>query len=306
MGLTLTNSNGTSGYIRAYHPEYLLDLVPSASFAFSFRRLASPLNYTGSSVRVRRSSDNSEADIGFDSRGQLNIAALSSFLGGAVGYVTTMYDQSGNANHAIQSVASKQTILYVSSKSNGKPTLSGSSNTTCYPLSTNLTYTSSMTYVGVSYVGSAHPNGWMAFGATNAGGDQSYLVHSLVSTVNWKPQLRNTSEVLLGDPTSLWDNPGIDARQQDNLFIMGYSNARSDNWAFMYYNTSSFAYTNPNKLTGGSTEMHIKNLLNGYSLAAYGLNYDAEHQDFILYPYEITGSNLTSVRNNINNHYAIW
>jgi hypothetical protein len=59
--------------------QYILDLYGNAASAFSLRRLAQA--YTGSAIRVRRSSDNAEQDIGFDSAGSLDETSLSSFVG---------------------------------------------------------------------------------------------------------------------------------------------------------------------------------------------------------------------------------
>ena len=64
--------------------------------------------YTGSAIRVRRSSDNAEQDSGFDGSGNLDTSALSTFVGANDGFVTTLYDQSGNARNASQSTAASQ------------------------------------------------------------------------------------------------------------------------------------------------------------------------------------------------------
>jgi hypothetical protein len=63
--------------------------------------------YTGSAIRVRRSNDNSEQDIGFVGN-DLDTASLKTFVGANSGFVTTWYDQSGNARDATQSTASRQ------------------------------------------------------------------------------------------------------------------------------------------------------------------------------------------------------
>jgi hypothetical protein len=56
---------------------------------------------------VRRSSDNTEQDIGFSS-GNLDTTSLTTFCSGTNGFVTTWYDQSGNANNATQTTAANQ------------------------------------------------------------------------------------------------------------------------------------------------------------------------------------------------------
>jgi hypothetical protein len=84
----------------------LLDLYPDASAAYSLRKLRTV--YNGSAVRVRRSSDNTEQDIGFDSNGDLDTTALLSFVGAGDGFVTKRYDQSGNGYDLEQTAASAQ------------------------------------------------------------------------------------------------------------------------------------------------------------------------------------------------------
>lgn len=77
--------------------------------AYSLRRLLT--SYTGPAIRVRRSSDNAETDIGFTAGGDLDTATLATFVGGGSGYVTRWYDQSPNARHAIQATASRQPTI---------------------------------------------------------------------------------------------------------------------------------------------------------------------------------------------------
>lgn len=57
----------------------LLDSLGTVAVAVSTRKLRSA--YSGAAIRVRRSQDNVEADIGFDSNGDLNVNALMSHVG---------------------------------------------------------------------------------------------------------------------------------------------------------------------------------------------------------------------------------
>jgi hypothetical protein len=83
-----------------------LDTYSGAAAAYSLRRLITV--YTGSLIRVRRSSDNTEQNIGFDSDGNLDTVALSAFVGSGSGFVTTWYDQSGNSRNVTQTTAANQ------------------------------------------------------------------------------------------------------------------------------------------------------------------------------------------------------
>ena len=73
----------------------LLDTYSGAAAAYSLRLLDS--TYTGSAIRVRRSSDNTEQDIGFNVFGELDTVALAAHCGSNDGFVSKFYDQSGNS-----------------------------------------------------------------------------------------------------------------------------------------------------------------------------------------------------------------
>ena len=90
----------------------LLENNPGATGAYSLRKLSGI--YSGPAVRVRRSSDNAETDIGFSDK-DFNMSAFNAFVGGGTGYVVTFYDQSGNGNHLTQSSASDQHYIVSSS-----------------------------------------------------------------------------------------------------------------------------------------------------------------------------------------------
>jgi len=100
---------------------YLLDDYSGAAAAYSLRQLSS--TYSGSSVKVRRASDNVEADIGFAS-GELDTTALASHCGASDGFVSVWYDQA-NSNNATQDTATKQPKIYDGTTGvvteNGKP-----------------------------------------------------------------------------------------------------------------------------------------------------------------------------------------
>lgn len=83
----------------------LLDTYSGATAAYSLRKLRTA--YSGSAIRVRRSSDNTETDIGFIA-GVLDTTTLLTFCGVGNGFVTTWYDQSGNSYNATQSNSTYQ------------------------------------------------------------------------------------------------------------------------------------------------------------------------------------------------------
>ena len=96
-------------------PGFMLDATTPA-VAFSVRKLTTA--YTGSCMRVRRSGDNAESDIGFDVYGNLDLNALQNYViagGGAQnGYVVTWYDQSSTGLNATQATALAQPQIVAS------------------------------------------------------------------------------------------------------------------------------------------------------------------------------------------------
>ena len=135
----------------------LLDLYPNAAVAYSVRKLRSA--YAGAAIRVRRSSDNAEQDIGFTGTGDLDETALTAFVGSNNGFVVTWYDQSGNANNATQSTAANQAQIVNSGtvlKLNGKPRLNFDGSD-FYNLTTTITANSSGNYN--SFVGKRSASG---------------------------------------------------------------------------------------------------------------------------------------------------
>lgn len=85
----------------------LLDLYPNAAAAYSVRLLRGAY-YGSPAIRVRRSNDNAEQNIGFTTTGDLDTSALTTFVGSNSGFIVTWYDQSGNANNATQTTPANQ------------------------------------------------------------------------------------------------------------------------------------------------------------------------------------------------------
>ena len=100
----------------------LLDTYSGAAAAYSLRLLDS--TYTGSAIRVRRSSDNTEQDIGFNIFGELDTVSLTAFAGAGDAFCKVWYDQSGSSNDATQTTTSAQPQIVLSGAvitESGKP-----------------------------------------------------------------------------------------------------------------------------------------------------------------------------------------
>jgi hypothetical protein len=107
-------------YIYKSDSDYFLDKLSTSSkknctAAWSIRAVNS--SWSGPAVNVRRGSDNATSDFYADSVGNLGTeynaggTSLLSWLGGYTGYVTRMYDQSGNGRDIIQDTTANQPTI---------------------------------------------------------------------------------------------------------------------------------------------------------------------------------------------------
>jgi len=89
-------------------PDLLLDDFPNAEMAYSLRLLRTA--YAGDCMRVERSSDSTQQDIGFVD-GYLDVESLLTFAGVGDAKVVTWYDQSGNGYDIISLYANALYII---------------------------------------------------------------------------------------------------------------------------------------------------------------------------------------------------
>lgn len=92
----------------------ILDIYSTNTLYCRYLTLQRGAYYGSPCIRVRRSSDNTEQNIGFTTTGVLDTAALLSFVGAGNGFVVTYYDQSTNARHATQTNLTKQAQIVAS------------------------------------------------------------------------------------------------------------------------------------------------------------------------------------------------
>lgn len=263
----------------------LLDTYTGAAAAYSLRLLRTA--YTGSAIRVRRASDNTEQDIGF-SNNELDTTSLTSFCSGTNGFVTTWYDQSGNANNATQSTAGYQPQIVSSGNIlllNNKSRISFQSNffNITQVQSTNFSLFTVLKKNAVSYFGS------YLMSSGTGGGFSLVSDNTLLGTI-FMPY-NNTSEQI------------TNARRAQGT---NYTNQYLENW--IYPNAAVQLYQNGNSETvdttvfsgWGSGAARLGSLQ--YTGSAGG---DYDIQELIIYPSD-QSSNRTGIETNINDFYSIY
>jgi hypothetical protein len=176
--------------------KYVLDLISVlATAAYGLRRLYT--SWTGAAIRVRRSSDDAEADIGFKANGDLDTVALLDFVGNGSGFVTTWYDQSGNGHHATQGTAANQPQIVsngVIETQNGRPAVVFDGvDDRLATVSTTLGITSSATLVVVTQPSSRTPPAQGIVGSDDLNTRFGFFITG-INTMRWNPMSFNTIE----------------------------------------------------------------------------------------------------------------
>lgn len=151
------NNTSASATVVSASATLLLDSVSGYTVvqALGHRKLRAA--YAGSCIRVRRSSDNTEQDIGFSGQ-NLDTAALLAFAGSGDAAETTVYDQSGNARNWIQTTAGNQPLIVVAgvlNTKNSKPVARTVSTSNYFASSISLNPTANRYFFGVYSIDSA-------------------------------------------------------------------------------------------------------------------------------------------------------
>jgi 3D (Asp-Asp-Asp) domain-containing protein len=271
-------------FMQSQSQPLLLDLYPGAAAAYSVRKLRNA--YAGSAIRVRRSSDNTEQDIGF-SGGNLDTTALTSFCSGTNGFVTTWYDQSGNGYNATQTTAASQPQIVSSG--------------------------SVLTLTGI---GSARPI--LSFDGTN-----DYFTFTPITLdqfTSFYPNKKNsTSDISMwmatgtgiGNPYTpvIYQSFGVYIQNQsgDQYRNLSYNNA---NYILISggYNSSSVGSIQINNSNISLTLSNVGSL--NTTISQIGRRQPTEYSfakvpEIILYTFD-NSSNISSINTNINTYYGIY
>lgn len=257
----------------------LLDTYSGAAAAYSLRLLSSI--YTGSAIRVRRASDNTEQDIGF-SNNELDTTTLASFCSDTNGFVTTWYDQSGNGRNATQTSASSQPQI-VSSGSviteNSKPTILFDGSDDSFSIASTISSTTSYTMIGVN---KRTDTSATSVGIANIG--QPY-VHLFIGTTLYFSSVRSGNGFFITDT--------LNSTNQQLLFSVDDKSGNLKtflNQNLILNGLNSF---------GPAIPSSFDNIGN-----RSGFTKDNK-QELIFYPSD-QSSNRTGIEDNINSFYSIY
>ena len=264
----------------------ILDLYPGASVAYSLRKLRA--DYTGAAIRIRRSGDNSETDIGFLPNGEFDVASAQAFCiaggGSQNGFIVTRYDQSGNGNNATQTTAAQQVqcvnsgVFYIQ---DGKP-CSFNNNNAKAPIATAVNLQNNY---AVFCVAKPTQKDKMLFGSK---GDFSSLSYYYLNDI--------------GSGTGY----GFSFRSNSN--VNDYSAQTAINVNRLFYSTNeannlNVGYNNTNLISATDSQIFTLSILEtGFNSSDF---YRFRGYFFELIAYS-TFPDVTGIKSNINNYYGIY
>ena len=283
---TVTNATLTST------APLLLDLYPSAAAAYSLRKLRTA--YSGNAIKVRRSSDNTELDIGFINN-ILDTVSLLTFCGINNGFVTTWYDQSGNSRNATMTTAANQPQIVSSGVvvlTNTKPALKFvdlndhlqiASNFATFNNTTIFNVCDPLNYTGIS---------------------QNARFYDLFDGTNRIQYLNDANSSRLHVRNNLWQT-GIIATQfttqnsPTNQFLSSVLALSSSNDLYLNNNIQS-------KISGNFAGDGINaSVIGQRGDVANTTNFIGDYQELIVYQTD-QSTNRTAINNNINTYYGIF
>jgi hypothetical protein len=293
--------------------QFLLDQFSGAAAAYSLRRLRNA--YTGSCIRVRRSSDNAELDIGFTSTGVLDTVALLAHVGAGNGFVTTIYDQSGNARNFTQTIGANQpriVLAGVVDTKNGNPCIvtSGSQHMSV-PSSTGLfnflhNGTASSAFAVASFGTVADPNAGYGLFGNNAGGSANvgveFRYEDKASGLNNNAIFQSIARAATGQFTALSVAQNVLPPINQTILSMRYAGAAAAADRVIAWINGGSAIANNTLINAASTANATFNM-QLFALGNNVLPLVGTFQELIFYP---TQPSQTGVRDDLRARYGTY
>ena len=229
---------------------------------------------------MRRASDNTEQDIGLVDN-ELDTSSLESFCSGTDGFVTTWYDQSGNANNLTQTAAASQAKIVSSGSTiteGGKPTL--------------------------EFDGS---NDFMESGSIASSQPVSYFHLRRYRTTDQTRHALNFST----DSDYVWadyfDGGTLRAYFGSTAATSSGFNTNRNLWAVIADGASSTASLNGSASSGNVGSNNVDAITLGKRAAPIaGVNAAINSQELIVYLSDVGTTNFEGIETNMNDFYTIY
>jgi hypothetical protein len=271
----------------------LLDLYPNAAAAYSLRKLRAA--YSGAAVRIRRSSDNDESDIGFLNN-EFDSAAAQTFCGAGNGFITTWYDQSGNSLNVVQTTAASQPQIVSSGvviSFNSKSSIEFD-GTNDFLNGGDILDAGSNSYCSFSVVKSDTTDGTIYAKSLLGGAPNRYSLLLLSNT---------TISIAVSNSNVIEDVVSSPAYTTQKIFSIEYI---ANNLHKLYQNNTQIGSSIAATTIGNSTyDFEIGAYNDQFGNAANFLPFNGYIQEIVIYLSD-QSANRTAINTNINSYYGIY
>lgn len=269
-------------------PVFLLDSYPNASAAYSLRLLRGA--YTGNCIRVRRSSDNSEQNIGFFN-GLLDTTSLLSFVGAGDGFITTWYDQSGNGLNLTQATAGNQPRIVTGGSTeamNTKPGVRFLSSNNTFLSGGNILNIDSQPFLSF-LVGEQTINGYLYAKSLFGDAPNRYGLGGDTTTASFVTDSNNISRLIT--------TPLLSGQRLYNQMIISGN--------YLYRNNTLVAQNNNLFNVTTTTFRFLMGAYNNSNDSGVVLANNSHIQELIIYQSNLSASR-SDINNLINTYYGIY
>jgi hypothetical protein len=281
----------------------LLDTYTGAAAGYSVRRLASSATNL---MRIREDSGDTETDIGYDSNGDLDTAAIATHCGVANGYVVTWYDQA-NSNNATQATSGSQPQIYNGTAvitENGKPALDFDGSGDNLQYTGNLLGGSAATGVSVSSFDNAtRAAREIMWGAQDSSGARyDFLITRQASNVG-SGTTQNGIDLYVEGDFSPPNNPNVGTITDVNQHL--YTAIYSDTVRRIVYNNGSTLTTSSATSLGNLDDATA--FVIGADISGGINSIDGKMQEIVIWNADQEAdSNRTGIESNIDTYFSIF
>jgi hypothetical protein len=257
-------------------------------------------------MKVRRASDDAEADIGFDINGDLDTSAIATHCGASAGYVSVWYDMSGNSNNATQSTGTNQPQIYNGTAVitvNGKPALDFDGSGDNLQYTGNFLGGSAATGVSVSSFDNAtRAAREIMWGAQDSSGARyDFLITRQASNVG-SGTTQNGIDLYVEGDFSPPNNPNVGTITDVNQHL--YTAIYSDTVRRIVYNNGSTLTTSSATSLGNLDDATA--FVIGADISGGINSIDGKMQEIVIWNADQEAdSNRTGIESNIDTYFSI-
>ena len=284
---------------------FLLDTYTGAAAAYSTRKLKTGVTVA---ARIRRSGDDIEADVEFDSNNEISLTSpisnassgtytdLADFVDHSTtprdAFVDEWKDQSGSSNHATQSTLTSQPKLYDATTGliteNGKPALDLDGTNDYLQVTTSSLSGGYVDLFAVSTIDTFSTYGTMLWGSTTS------------TNIYYQIADKNATE----------DNAYYQASSAPITIPFNVPGSVQRLYEFYGNSTTAKISINSTEYTAAATVPSVPSGTLVYRMGSYaalsGIELDGKFQEFIIWPSNQSTSNRTGITTNINGYFSIY